>query len=109
MNDKDIVKKLVDQAISGEYSTELFKSDNRWINLHAYAEALRDRVNEAEPGFDPLEWTIVITSLALEQFPEVAPVDEESMHIQCVHMMLKNVLGALRKYKIGLIERGLDG
>ena len=85
-----------------------FYTDNRWNNMYAYAQALEDLVGT---GADPLENAIMTLSLVLEQFPESPPVDTESHHLACVHELVKNVLGALRKDKIARIRRGegVDG
>lgn len=83
----------------------LFYTDNRWNNLYAYADALGDMVRA---GADPVENVLVTLSLVLEQFPESPPLDPESHHVNCVHHLVKTVLGALRKDKIARIERGED-
>lgn len=74
-----------------------FYSDSRWNNMYAYAATLQDLVRA---GGDPVEESIVTLSLVLQQFPESPPLDEESHHVQCVHLLVRNVLGALREYKL---------
>lgn len=82
-----------------------FYSDNRWNNLYAYADTLQDMV---KAGGDPLEETMLTLSLILEQFPESPPITPESLHVNCVHHLLKVVLGAIRKDKIARIRQGAD-
>ncbi|MGE4552461.1 MAG: hypothetical protein AB7D57_05085 [Desulfovibrionaceae bacterium] len=85
--------------------TDTFYSDNRWNNLHAYAQALEDMV---AAGADPVENVLVTLSLALEQFPECPPVDPESHHVACVHSLLRACLGALRKGRLDQARAGRD-
>lgn len=79
-----------------------FYTDNRWNNLYAYADTLQDMV---KAGGDPLEETMLTLSLILEQFPESPPITPESHHINCVHHLLKVVLGAVRKEKLERIKQ----
>ncbi|WP_022660602.1 hypothetical protein [Paucidesulfovibrio longus] len=74
-----------------------FYSDSRWNNMYAYAATLQDLI---QAGGDPVEESIMTLSLVLQQFPESPPLDEESHHVNCVNALLRNVLGALRKYKL---------
>ncbi|MGE4470539.1 MAG: hypothetical protein AB7D47_10445 [Desulfovibrio sp.] len=74
-----------------------FYSDNRWNNMYAYAQTLQDLV---KAGGDPVEECIMTLSLVLQQFPESPPADEDSHHVGCVHLLVRNVLGALRDYKL---------
>lgn len=79
-----------------------FFSDSRWNNMYAYATTLQDLV---KAGGDPVEESIMTLSLVLQQFPESPPLDEESHHVNCVNALLRNVLGALREYKLEMIRK----
>ena len=81
----------------------LFYTDNRWNNMYAYAEALKDLLDS---GSDPLEEAMTTLALVLDQFPDSPPVDTESHHLLCVHKLVKTVLLALRKDKIRRMSRG---
>ncbi|SKA71877.1 hypothetical protein SAMN02745704_00229 [Paucidesulfovibrio gracilis DSM 16080] len=74
-----------------------FYSDSRWNNMYAYAQTLQDLVRT---GGDPVEECITTLSLVLQQFPEGPPLDEDSHRVQCVRLLVRNVLGALREHTL---------
>ncbi|MEF2145436.1 MAG: hypothetical protein V3573_08325 [Desulfovibrionaceae bacterium] len=79
-----------------------FYTDNRWNNMYAYAETLKDLL---QAGGDPIEESILTLSLVLQQFPESPPLDEESHHVNCVHGLVQTVLGGLRKWKLEQVRK----